>query len=301
MTEVFGIDALWVLLCAALVYIMQAGFMCLEAGMTREKNNINVAIKNLCDFGISVAVFWAFGFAISVRHLRGRLLRDGPLFRGLLPRGGDRRRRCLFHISGHVLRNGSLHHLRCGRRTSQVQRVYAHCSHHRWGHLPDLDTGAGAESSRDNSPAGWDKWGLSTSRGAPSYTVLAAGSHSRVFSLSARGQVGSPKKEPLDGSTPTIFHSRSLEPCCSGLDGLGSTAGASCNSTRWYRSFWATPLSRARQALSLRSDWGSPSPERLMYFCHQRNIGWVGRHYRQLPCSDTHRSSSHRCHWGLCS
>ena len=64
MTEVFGIDALWVLLCAALVYIMQAGFMCLEAGMTREKNNINVAIKNLCDFGISVAVFWAFGFAI---------------------------------------------------------------------------------------------------------------------------------------------------------------------------------------------------------------------------------------------
>ena len=64
MTEAFGIDALWVLLCAALVYIMQAGFMCLEAGMTREKNNINVAIKNMCDFGISVVVFWAFGFAI---------------------------------------------------------------------------------------------------------------------------------------------------------------------------------------------------------------------------------------------
>lgn len=59
-----SIDTLWVLLCAGLVFFMQAGFMCLESGLTRSKNSINVAIKNFADFGISVALFWAFGFSI---------------------------------------------------------------------------------------------------------------------------------------------------------------------------------------------------------------------------------------------
>ncbi len=58
------VDLLWILLCSGLVFIMQAGFMCLESGLTRSKNSINVAIKNFIDFGISVALFWAFGFAL---------------------------------------------------------------------------------------------------------------------------------------------------------------------------------------------------------------------------------------------
>ncbi len=57
-------DLQWVLICAGLVFLMQPGFMCLESGLTRSKNNINVAIKNLADFGISVMLFWAFGYAI---------------------------------------------------------------------------------------------------------------------------------------------------------------------------------------------------------------------------------------------
>ena len=57
-------DMLWMLLCSGLVLLMQAGFMCLESGMTRSKNSINVAIKNLADFGLSVALFWGFGFAV---------------------------------------------------------------------------------------------------------------------------------------------------------------------------------------------------------------------------------------------
>ena len=32
---------------------MQAGFLALEAGMTRNKNNIDVAMKNIVDFVIS--------------------------------------------------------------------------------------------------------------------------------------------------------------------------------------------------------------------------------------------------------
>jgi len=58
------IDLLWVLISASLVFLMQAGFMCLEAGSTRSKNNINVVIKNISDFGISVLCFWLFGYGL---------------------------------------------------------------------------------------------------------------------------------------------------------------------------------------------------------------------------------------------
>ncbi len=57
-------DVFWVLICAGLVFLMQAGFTCLESGLTRSKNSINVAIKNITDFGISTILFWAFGFAL---------------------------------------------------------------------------------------------------------------------------------------------------------------------------------------------------------------------------------------------
>ncbi len=56
-----SLDTLWLLLCAGLVFLMQPGFMCLESGLTRSKNSIDVAIKNLADFGLSVALCWAFG------------------------------------------------------------------------------------------------------------------------------------------------------------------------------------------------------------------------------------------------
>ncbi|MEM6275889.1 MAG: ammonium transporter [Pseudomonadota bacterium] len=58
------IDQLWLLICAALVFMMQAGFMCIEAGITRAKNNISVAIKNISDFSLSVLLFWLFGYAV---------------------------------------------------------------------------------------------------------------------------------------------------------------------------------------------------------------------------------------------
>ncbi len=58
------IDVLWVLLCAALVFVMQGGFLCLEAGLTRTKNSINVAIKNVADFGVSIGLFWLIGFGM---------------------------------------------------------------------------------------------------------------------------------------------------------------------------------------------------------------------------------------------
>ena len=58
------LNVIWVVGCAGLVLLMQPGFMCLESGLTRSKNSINVAIKNLADLGISVCFFWSFGYAL---------------------------------------------------------------------------------------------------------------------------------------------------------------------------------------------------------------------------------------------
>jgi Amt family ammonium transporter len=59
-----NIDLLWMLICAVLVFMMQAGFMCLESGIIRNKNNINVALKNVSDFGISIVCYWIIGYGI---------------------------------------------------------------------------------------------------------------------------------------------------------------------------------------------------------------------------------------------
>lgn len=58
------LDIVWIVICAALVLLMQAGFTCLETGFVRNKNSINVAIKNLMDLCLSSAVFWLFGFGL---------------------------------------------------------------------------------------------------------------------------------------------------------------------------------------------------------------------------------------------
>jgi Amt family ammonium transporter len=57
-------DYSWLLTSAFLVFVMQAGFLCLESGKIRSKNSINVAAKNISDFIIAVIVYWAIGFAI---------------------------------------------------------------------------------------------------------------------------------------------------------------------------------------------------------------------------------------------
>ena len=58
------IDMIWVLICTSLIFLMQAGFCCLESGMVRSKNGINVAVKNILDFCISSSLFWLVGFGL---------------------------------------------------------------------------------------------------------------------------------------------------------------------------------------------------------------------------------------------
>lgn len=66
-----NIDILWICVCSGLVFIMQAGFLCLEIGVTRRKNSINLAIKNLVDFCLSTVVFWLLGFGLMFGATRG--------------------------------------------------------------------------------------------------------------------------------------------------------------------------------------------------------------------------------------
>ncbi|MDD6883288.1 MAG: ammonium transporter [Eubacteriales bacterium] len=59
-----GIDTLWVLLGAALVFFMQAGFAMVETGFTRAKNAGNIIMKNLMDFAIGTPLYWLVGFGL---------------------------------------------------------------------------------------------------------------------------------------------------------------------------------------------------------------------------------------------
>jgi Amt family ammonium transporter len=68
-----GLDTLWVLIAAAMVFFMQAGFGMVETGLIRSKNAANVLMKNLMDFCFAALGFFIFGYAIAYGG-------DGPLF-----------------------------------------------------------------------------------------------------------------------------------------------------------------------------------------------------------------------------
>ena len=59
-----NIDMLWVLVAAALVFFMQAGFLCFEAGIVREKHAPGVAMKNVIDWIVVSLVFMVIGFGL---------------------------------------------------------------------------------------------------------------------------------------------------------------------------------------------------------------------------------------------
>ncbi len=59
-----AVNTIWVLVGAALVFFMQAGFAMVETGLTRAKNAGNIIMKNLMDFCIGTPVFWLVGFGL---------------------------------------------------------------------------------------------------------------------------------------------------------------------------------------------------------------------------------------------
>jgi len=71
-----SVDTIWVLIAAALVFFMQAGFAMVETGFTRAKNAGNIIMKNLMDFAIGTPAYWLIGFGIMFAG-------SGPLIGGL--------------------------------------------------------------------------------------------------------------------------------------------------------------------------------------------------------------------------
>jgi Amt family ammonium transporter len=59
-----GLNSAWVLMCAFLVFFMQAGFALVEAGLTRAKNASNIMMKNLMDFVMGSIAYWAVGYGL---------------------------------------------------------------------------------------------------------------------------------------------------------------------------------------------------------------------------------------------
>ncbi len=59
-----GIDTVWVLLCAALVFFMEGGFAALEAGFIRSKNSLNIIMKVFADCTVGMLGYWVIGFGL---------------------------------------------------------------------------------------------------------------------------------------------------------------------------------------------------------------------------------------------
>ena len=55
---------LWMLLSGILVFFMQAGFTLVESGMTRSKNAVNIAMKNLLDIAVGSLTYWFVGYSL---------------------------------------------------------------------------------------------------------------------------------------------------------------------------------------------------------------------------------------------
>ncbi|MCQ5141152.1 ammonium transporter [Enterocloster bolteae] len=91
MMEFSAVNTIWVLLGAALVFFMQAGFAMVETGFTRAKNAGNIIMKNLMDFAIGTPLFWLTGFGIMFGGEGAFIGGFDPLVRGdysgILPAG----------------------------------------------------------------------------------------------------------------------------------------------------------------------------------------------------------------------
>lgn len=58
----FTVNNLWILIAAALVFLMHLGFSCVESGLTQSKNTTNVLFKNVFIVCIGALVYAVYGF-----------------------------------------------------------------------------------------------------------------------------------------------------------------------------------------------------------------------------------------------
>ncbi|MDC7228272.1 MAG: ammonium transporter [Spirochaetales bacterium] len=73
-------DMIWLVLAAALVFFMQAGFAMVEVGLTRAKNAGNIIMKNLMDFSAGAVAFFAVGWAFMYGSTAGGFIGTDQFF-----------------------------------------------------------------------------------------------------------------------------------------------------------------------------------------------------------------------------
>jgi Amt family ammonium transporter len=64
LSAISGLDTVWVLIAAFLVFFMHAGFAMLEAGFTQAKNAVNIIMKNLMSISSGTLAYFAIGFGL---------------------------------------------------------------------------------------------------------------------------------------------------------------------------------------------------------------------------------------------
>ena len=60
--ELLTINNVWMMICTALVFFMHLGFGFLEAGLTRQKNTINILFKNIFIITVGLLLYYIVGF-----------------------------------------------------------------------------------------------------------------------------------------------------------------------------------------------------------------------------------------------
>jgi len=63
-SNAIAINTMWTLIAAFLVFLMHAGFTCVEAGFTQSKNTVNIIMKNFMTVAIGVMAYYFIGFAL---------------------------------------------------------------------------------------------------------------------------------------------------------------------------------------------------------------------------------------------
>ncbi|RSK39888.1 ammonium transporter [Mangrovimonas spongiae] len=71
---------LWILISGILVFFMQSGFTLVESGMTRSKNVVNIAMKNILDIAVGSLVYWLIGYSLMYGSSNGWIGWDGFMF-----------------------------------------------------------------------------------------------------------------------------------------------------------------------------------------------------------------------------
>jgi len=69
--QLFAINTVWVALCAALIFFMEAGFALLEAGFVRAKNAMSIIAKVIIDITFGGIAFFTVGFGIAYGSSNG--------------------------------------------------------------------------------------------------------------------------------------------------------------------------------------------------------------------------------------